>query len=84
MSKRIKQGCLITIRIHYTQAVQRAVDIAEGGRQARPVTDAEAAKGRLDYVRVSQISSTQNPVHASGNSILVLNSPEKPADLPTR
>ena len=34
------------------QAVRRAVDIAEGGRKARPVTDAEAAKGRLDYVQV--------------------------------
>lgn len=39
------------------QAVQRAVDIAEGGRQARPVTDAEAAKGRLDYVRVKDWGS---------------------------
>jgi hypothetical protein len=41
------------------QAVQRAVDIAEGGRSARPVSDAEASKGRLDYVRVR--SSAPNP-----------------------
>lgn len=47
------------------QAVQRAVDIAEGGRQARPVTDEEAAKGRLDYVRVSQRSRPQNPIFSS-------------------
>lgn len=39
------------------QAVQRAVDIAEGGRSARPVSDAEASKGRLDYVRVADWGS---------------------------
>ena len=34
------------------QAVQRAVQIAERGGGTSPTSDAEAAKGRLDYVQV--------------------------------